>query len=60
MLRDWESPVGVARIVLGLSAIWLIFTALTGLTASKAVLPLTLMMLALGFVGGYQTGHNKR
>lgn len=58
--RPWDSLLGVTRIVLGLSAIWLIVIALTGLTAAKAVLPISIMMLALGFLGGYQTGQSKR
>ena len=58
--KSWEGPVGIARIVLGLSAIGLIVVALTGLTAAKALLPMLLIMLTLGFLGGYQLGQTRR
>lgn len=64
--KAWEGPLGIARIVLGLSAAWLIvigvagLTGLTGFTAAKVMLPMLLMMLALGFLGGYQMGQSKR
>lgn len=34
-------------------------TGLTSFTASRVMLPLVLMMLALGFVGGYQMGQTR-
>jgi hypothetical protein len=58
--KAWEGPLGIARIVLGLSAVWLLVTVFTGFTAAKLMLPMVLMMLALGFLGGYQMGQSKR
>lgn len=62
----WTGPLGVGRIVLLLSAIWLFVTGLlevigvNGVTPAKAVLPGSIMLLALGFVSGYQMGQAKR
>jgi uncharacterized membrane-anchored protein len=62
----WTGPLGIARIVLLLSATWLFVTGLlevigvTGVTPAKAVLPGSIMLLALGFVGGYQLAQSKR
>ena len=64
--KAWEGPLGVGRIVLGLSAIWLFITGLlevigvNGVTPAKAVLPAMIMLLALGFVSGYQMGQARR
>ena len=64
--RTWSGPLGVGRIVVLVSAVWLFVTALLalmdvpGVTPGKAVLPESLMLLALGFVGGYQLGASKR
>ena len=64
--KAWAGPLGIARIVLGLSAIWLLIiglaalTGLTGFSAAKVMLPMVLMMLALGFLAGYQMGQSKR
>lgn len=62
----WIGPLDIARIVLLLSAIWLFVTGLlqvigvNGVTPAKAVLPGSIMLLALGFVGGYQMAQSKR
>lgn len=64
--KAWTGPLGIARIVVLLSAIWLFVTGLlevigvNGVTPAKAVLPAMIMLLALGFVGGYQMGQAKR
>ena len=64
--RTWSGPLGVGRIVLLVSAVWLFVTALLalmdvpGMTPAKSVLPGSVMMLALGFVGGSQLGQSKR
>ena len=64
--KAWTGPLGIARIVVLLSAIWLFVTGLlgvigvNGVTPAKAVLPASIMLLALGFVGGYQMGQAKR
>lgn len=58
--KSWEGPQGLARIVLGLSAIGLLVVVLTGLTAARAMLPMLLMMLSLGFLGGYYVGSTRR
>lgn len=64
--NEWEGPLGIARIVTGLSSIWLVLVALGGLagltsfTAAKVMLPMVLVMLGLGFLAGYQVGQSKR
>ena len=64
--KVWEGPLGLARIVLILSAIWLMVTSflvvigVPGATNGKSVLPLSIMLLALGFVTGYQMGQSRR
>ena len=64
--KMWTGPLGIARIVLLLSATWLFVTGLlevigvSGVTPAKAVLPLSIMLLALGFVGGYHLAQSKR
>jgi hypothetical protein len=64
--KAWTGPLGIGRMVLLASALWLFVTALLvligvpGMTTAKFVLPGSLMMLALGFVGGYQLGQTKR
>ena len=64
--RTWSGLLGVGRIVLLISAAWLLVTAVLtligvpGMTTAKSVLPGSLMMLALGFVGGYQLGQSGR
>ena len=52
--------------MLVLSATWLFVTGLLevigvgGVTPAKAVLPGSIMLLALGFVGGYSLAQSKR
>jgi hypothetical protein len=64
--KMWTGPLGIARIVLLLSAIWLFVTGLlqvigvNGVTPAKAVLPGSIMLLALGFATGYQMAQSKR
>lgn len=64
--KAWEGPVGIARIVVLLSATWLFVTGLllvigvSGWTPARAVLPSEIMLLALGFLFGYQMGLSKR
>ncbi|HYL07301.1 MAG TPA: hypothetical protein VEU76_02055 [Candidatus Udaeobacter sp.] len=60
----WSGPLGIARIVLILSAVWLLIVSAASLldlmSVSKAVLPAGIMMVALGFVAGYQMGQTHR
>ena len=64
--KVWTGPLSVGRIALLISAVWLITTGVLvlvgvpGWTNAKFALPASVMMLALGFVGGYQLGQNKR
>jgi hypothetical protein len=61
----WSGPLGVARIVAILSAtvvlVWSV-ASLVGLTtySYKIYFPMTIMLVSLAFLGGYQMGHAKR
>jgi hypothetical protein len=61
----WSGPLGVARIAGLVSATWVFFWGLAsvvGLTAYsyKIYFPMTIMLVSLAFLGGYQMGHVKR
>lgn len=64
--KVWSGPVGVARIVCLLSALWLFVVGFggvvgwTGYSVGKTVLPLVLTMASLGFLAGYQLGQSRR
>jgi hypothetical protein len=61
----WSGPLGMARIVSLISATWVFFWGLAsviGLTAYsyKIYFPMTIMLVSLAFLGGYQMGQSKR
>ncbi|GAC1456203.1 MAG: hypothetical protein PVSMB1_05830 [Gemmatimonadaceae bacterium] len=64
--KVWSGPVGVARIVAILSAIWAFVVSAAGLIGvdgyapEKAALPLGIMLASLGFLAGFQMGQARR
>jgi hypothetical protein len=65
-LKVWSGPVGVARIVCVVSAIWLLAISFAGVVGwagyspGKTVLPLVLTFSSLAFLTGYQLGMTAR
>jgi hypothetical protein len=64
--KTWSGPLGVARIVGILSAIWAIVESaasligVAGYTPAKAAIPTAIMLASLAFIAGYQMGQAKR
>jgi hypothetical protein len=64
--KTWSGPLGVARIVAILSAIWVMFVSaaslmgVTGYSPSKGDLPMAIMLASLAFLAGYQMGQSRR
>lgn len=57
--KTWSGPVGVARIVGVLAALWGIvvngaaLVGVTGYSPAKAYVPMAIMLAALAFLAGY-------
>jgi hypothetical protein len=64
--KVWSGPVGVARIVAILAAIWTIvvcaagLVGVTGYSPAKAYVPMVIMLASLAFLAGYQMGQSRR
>lgn len=64
--KTWSGPLGVARIVGILSAIWAIVEStasvigVAGYSPAKAALPTAIMLASLAFLAGYQMGQSRR
>ncbi len=56
----WSGPVGMARILSIVCAIWTIAAALVGATGSRLFVPVAFMMVGLAFIAGHDLGRKQQ